>query len=1099
MTIVVLLLTSMGGGTTMRLSAQTKLPFVPTSIVNGKFAPDTHWYTIYVRSHKYLFADAASGRIFCSTERTPTSSDQAYLWTFTGNDDEGYRMYNYSTGPDAWLSAESNSDGTAPTLSGGNYCDRYIFSAVGSGFYMRELDTRYILNDKGQGGVMAYWNNTLNIQSSGSTMVFAEIEPEVTETTIGDPHNLLINEIQVANIDQYLDPGINYGGWIELYNPTDDVINLGGLYVKGTDMEGEEKLFHLRSDYGKVPSHGFRNIWFDHNAHYDNKEEKSYKAYHQVEWKLDYKGGTIAILDSDGTTELCSATYPAALPRTSYARRTDGGELWAWHACGTPETSNDGERYYDTPQRLDAPKASRESCVYTGNLSTTVVIPDGVTLRYTTDGSAPTASSAISTDGTFYFNANASLRLRFFSDDLLPSAVTTYSYIKKSSEYKLPILAITTSDGNFNDTNYGIFSTYSPNGRLGYGASHATNRNMEWERPVNFEYFALDSGDYRCMLNQEADFAVCGGWSRNSSTPPPFKIKAAEQYEGNNYLQYSLIPGKFYNKNRTLQLRRETDIKDAAVQEIVRRSGLHLDTQGWQPAQVFFNGQYQGYIPIREPNNKHFALANYGIDGDEIDVFEIHCDSNYVQSTGTDEAYWRWYELAGQCGKSDAAYAELTRLVDVEEFLNYMSVELYIGNNDWPWNNVKAFRSRKDGKFHMVLMDIGDRFCSADNPFGEFYNYQYPGRFNYDELTFVTIFINMMQNEHFRRQFVDTFCLVAGSVFDYDHASEVVSDMVAQLKGLLSTTGSTITSNLGYRAEIMISRLLDFKDAKVSKADAINVSFSSYNEGVRFTVNGLTVPTNRFRGTLFGPVRLVAAAPAGYVFEGWRQNYGSQYFSTDEAITLEPGQDYGTLIAEYRYDGTQPPVRINEVSPANNIYVCTDYWKRNDWVELINTTDHEIDVEGMYLTDRPDKPQKWQIPGRVPGGNYETIIPPHGTLVVWCDKLDENLELHAGFKLDNDDNSQLVLTAADGSWSDTFAYNRCNGDQTFGRFPDGADTICLMDRPTIGAPNHLSYFDYPRAIPCNIRLVTTTVSDALNGRATTIDVESAAQQVLRAE
>ena len=45
----------------------------------------------------------------------------------------------------------------------------------------------------------------------------------------GDASNLIINEIQVSNIDQYMDPSFNYGGWIELYNPTDEIIYLTGL------------------------------------------------------------------------------------------------------------------------------------------------------------------------------------------------------------------------------------------------------------------------------------------------------------------------------------------------------------------------------------------------------------------------------------------------------------------------------------------------------------------------------------------------------------------------------------------------------------------------------------------------------------------------------------------------------------------------------------------------------------------------------------------------------------------------------------------------------------------------------------------------------
>ena len=42
---------------------------------------------------------------------------------------------------------------------------------------------------------------------------------------------LVANEIQVANIDRFIDHSFNYGAWLELYNTTDKTVNLGGLYL----------------------------------------------------------------------------------------------------------------------------------------------------------------------------------------------------------------------------------------------------------------------------------------------------------------------------------------------------------------------------------------------------------------------------------------------------------------------------------------------------------------------------------------------------------------------------------------------------------------------------------------------------------------------------------------------------------------------------------------------------------------------------------------------------------------------------------------------------------------------------------------------------
>lgn len=937
---------------------------------------------------------------------------------------------------------------------------------------------------------------------------------------------LCINEVQVANIDQYLDPSLNYGGWIELYNSSNTPIPLGGLYVVGTDHNGADEvpfrfLFPLddRADYGNVPAHGYKNIWFDHYAVYDNKPITEHEAYKQVYWKLDPDGGHVALLAGDGQSVICSADYPAMPPRSSYARTTDGGDAWAWHACGTPEASNnDATDYLDTPRRLTAPDVSIDSQVNSRSVgSFYVTIPDGATLHYTTDGTTPNASSQQSKDGNFRLQAYGSqiYRFRLFQQGYLPSPVVTRSFIYSESGKNLPIIAVTTDNNNLNSYSYGILTNGTANGRPGQGASGKTNRNMDWERPINFEYFDLnDSGTaYNCVLNQETDFCVAGGWTRNSSSLPPFKIKAAEQYDGYKYLHYPIFKDKPYNKNRTLLLRRETDLLDVGLQEVARRSGLNIDTQAWEPGELFINGVSKGYIPIREPSNKHYALANYGIDTDLVDVFEVNCDSNYIQSSGTQEAFDRWYDLAERCGRDEEAYRELCSLVDIDEYLNYMAVEFYIFNADWPWNNVKGFRAN-DGKFHMILMDVGDQaFDHTQNqakglsPFEYFRKWQYSHyRPQLGETRFVTIFFNMMQHEAIRRRFVDTFCLVAYSVYDPDYISEIMNELRAECNYWI--TDNLIASKLtpSWQSNT-IRQLCALPEAGVTMNDIFTINLATDTEGARLHLDGLPIPRQRFNGTLFAPATLSAVAPTGYSFVGWKDAEGT-ILSTDIDWTIAEGNKtaWGNVTASFRQLTPQDhaaPVRINEVSAANDMYV-NELWDRKDWVELYNTTDEPIDVAGMYLSDNADKPTKWCIPAASTGGmlgasTANTVIPAHGTLIVWCDKEPAGQQLHASFKLSNTDGSVVTLQAADGSWTDTLGYNIHGGRESVGRYPDGSDRTCLFVRPTIDAPNYYGYFGFKSILPASIGQVAHLIDRALKGEATLSEIESLVGRVLKGE
>ena len=147
------------------------------------------------------------------------------------------------------------------------------------------------------------------------------------------------------------------------------------------------------------------------------------------------------------------------------------------------------------------------------------------------------------------------------------------------------------------------------------------------------------------------------------------------------------------------------------------------------------------------------------------------------------------------------------------------------------------------------------------------------------------------------------------------------------------------------------------------------------------------------------------------------------------------------------------PVKINEVSAANDIYV-SDLFKKSDWIELYNTTDTEIDIEGMFLSDHLEEPEKCQISAA--GKDINTIIPAHGHIVIWADKNAPEGQLHADFKLNNEDSCLILLTAADKSWADTLVYCRHDGFHTVGLFPDGGRNLYVMERPTIGQANVLT-------------------------------------------
>ena len=1035
---------------------------------------------------------------------------------------------------------------------------------------------------------------------------------------------LVINELMTSNAGVVMSPAYNFDSWIELYNPSEQAVNLSGMYL--SNDADNLKLWQMPDDIGSVPAKGFLVVWLGSDDILSN----------QAPFKLDCDGGIICLSDKSGQL-ITQETYPEALSRTAYARKTDGGSEWGWTADPTPGTTNTTSTF--ATKRLDAPVVSQGSQIFTGTLSVKVDIPKGTTLMYTTDGSVPTAPGVVengsarqSKDGVFTVTQTTNYVFRLFRDGYLPSIPVTRSFIQTNNAYTIPVISIVGDERYFTDPMWGI-DVVGSNGITGNGRDDPVNWNQPWDRPVNFSYISPTEG---MLFNQDVNISVSGGWSRMSS-PRSMKLKSAKLFDGQNHLDYAFFPQKPYIRSKTLLVRNGGNdsysrFMDPALTSIVQRSGIDLDVQSTVQVAEYINGRFKGVLNLREPNNDKYVYANYGYDDEEIDMFE-----NSHFRNGTKEVYDYLVELSENINDA-GVYDEVKKLLDIDEFTNYMAAELFLGNDDWPNNNVKAYRSRQDGRFRFILFDL-------DQPFNA-WGHTISSIDNYENVKMVKLFKNLLQHDEYRKKFIDTICLLAGSVFEKERATAIINELADAMRPMQQLdnrnpdgTANKIKSKLNTRLDDVMNQLQQYKPMLLSDAKKQSVKFVADTEGATIFFNGIEVPYAQFNGKLFAPVQLEAKAPVGYTFTGWRKSSGSfvpvfnnnviwKYYDAGEAAdgwqsatfndalwragaaplgykmngvvtTVSYGDDsqrknpttyfrktftfntapkpgdvfqlnyqvddgciiyingqeagrvnmrsgtvgYTTFSSTYAGDdpltGTLDlspslfvkgsnviavevhntsytssdlfwacelltsvgatsgdaiidtpvidlstasdgspvgalsltacftpltdaerkaegltPVRINEVSAANTVYV-NEYFKHNDWVELYNTTDKDIDVSGMYLSDNPEMPRKYRLSAASPsGGGSEgaVIIPAHGYLVIWCDKLDPLSQLHAPFKLAAE-GDELLLTAADGSWTDRFIYTAMNGDESIGRYPDGSNNVITMNVPTIAKAN----------------------------------------------
>ena len=78
-------------------------------------------------------------------------------------------------------------------------------------------------------------------------------------------------------------------------------------------------------------------------------------------------------------------------------------------------------------------------------------------------------------------------------------------------------------------------------------------------------------------------------------------------------------------------------------------------------------------------------------------------------------------------------------------------------------------------------------------------------------------------------------------------------------------------------------------------------------------------------------------------------------------------------------------VIINEFLADNALTNFDDDGDNEDWVELLNLGDEDVDLEGYSLSDDPDNPSRWVFPS--------VILPSRSYLLVWLSGKDRHARL----------------------------------------------------------------------------------------------------------
>jgi hypothetical protein len=147
---------------------------------------------------------------------------------------------------------------------------------------------------------------------------------------------------------------------------------------------------------------------------------------------------------------------------------------------------------------------------------------------------------------------------------------------------------------------------------------------------------------------------------------------------------------------------------------------------------------------------------------------------------------------------------------------------------------------------------------------------------------------------------------------------------------------------------------------------------------------------------------------------------------------------------------------INEFMASNTgVVPDPDFGQSADWIELYNSGPSDISLDGYFLTDNLNNPDKWRI--------SNLVIPANGFVLIWADSRDSanhtSFNLSASFE-------QIGLYRSDLTVVDTLSYGAQDPNISMGRKTDGGLDWVYFTIPTPGNPNDtISYSGIVRSDP----------------------------------
>lgn len=598
---------------------------------------------------------------------------------------------------------------------------------------------------------------------------------------------VVINEYSASNLKDFPDSFLKFEDWVELYNTSNQAVDLSGWYL--SDKIDNPEKWEIPAGT-MIEANGYLLFW---NSGRDTVIGNEIHTSFKLTQTKDNEALVLA-----NTVGNIANSFPLNITHASHGqcRETDGSNTWRVCTAPTPGASNDMSPQFT--RYTIKPTMSQVGGYYTGTQTVTINSSEpNSTLRYTTDGTAPLETSP-EYMAPITITETQVLKARAFSNDplVLPGMIEFNTYFI-DEDFTLAVFSVAADsiidlangEGTirpigsieyFNIDKQRTAVSYGELNRHGQDSWALPHRSLDW--------ISRDEMGYNSTVNEEL-FSYS---NRDEYQRFMFRASGDDNYPAINDWAHD----------------GSAHVRDEYVHTLAMDGGMKLDVRAVERVIVFLNGQYWGVYGLRERPADHDYTQEYYNQG----KYDLHYLSTWGQTWaeyGGQAAFDSWEPLRDFILDNDMADSTNYQVVKDNfrelSMIDYMIANLASVASDWMnyntgwWRGLDPDGDRK--KWGYILWDNDATFDYYINYSGvpntdpdaepcdledisdymdEFFGFPWTGE---DVGKHDKIFLKLIdENPEFQQQYYSRYADLMNTVYTCDNMINTLDSMIAVIE-----------------------------------------------------------------------------------------------------------------------------------------------------------------------------------------------------------------------------------------------------------------------------------------------------------------------------